>query len=146
MPQLLGQPVHHQIDGGVEIMAVILGVKIGPAQREMHLDHEGMLHRPGVVVPERHVRPDEFQAEMFQALDLLRHIGMDGAAQLDMTRADMNLHKEKLRPGYRNVHAGTLFFLLLLALLAREHWRAETEVEGGLGANCNRPISGSASI
>ena len=90
--ELLGQAVMHEVDGMVEIVAMVFRVDIGSGQREVHLHDEGVLERSLVVVPKRHVRADEVQPEMLQVLDLLGHKGMNRRGQLHVTRTDMDLH------------------------------------------------------
>ena len=110
MAQLLGQPVRDDIDGLVKLMAMVFRVNIGPRQRQVDLDDEGVFERPFVVVPKGDVRADEVQAKMFQAFDFLGHIAMDGWRQLYITGADMYLHMVKLHSRYEHVHRGKNFW------------------------------------
>ena len=92
MAQLLGEAVGHDVDRLVKIMAVVLGMNIRPWQREVHLDHKGMLECAFVVVPQRHVRSDQVQSKMFQTFDLLGHVSVYCRSQLNIAGADVNLH------------------------------------------------------
>ena len=73
-------------------MPVVLAVQIRPAQREMDFDDKSVLRRSRTVMPERDVRPDQIQPEVFKALDFLSHIRMDGRSELNISRTDVNLH------------------------------------------------------
>lgn len=92
MTQLFLEAVRHNINGLVQIMAVIFRVNIGPRKSQMNFDHKSVLGYPRIVVPESNVRPDQVQPEMFQTFDSLRYIRMDGRSQFNITRTDMNLH------------------------------------------------------
>jgi len=58
MAQLLRQTLRHNVDGLIKIMTMVLGVKIRPTHGEMNLDHEGMLERAFIIVPESNMRSD----------------------------------------------------------------------------------------
>jgi len=92
MAQLLRQTLRHNVDGLVKIVAVIFPVDIRPSQSKMHFDHKGMLECSFIVVPKGHMRTDQIQPKVFQTLDLLGDIGMDGGSELHIPWTDMNLH------------------------------------------------------
>ena len=50
MAQLFGEPFGDEVDGLVEIMAVILSVQVRSGQRQMDFDAKGVFHGAGFIV------------------------------------------------------------------------------------------------
>ena len=104
MAQLLGETVRDDIDGLVEIVAVILRMDIRPGDGKVDFDDESVLERALVIVPESDVGSDKAQTEMFQVSDFLRDVGVNGGSQFNITGADMDLHILKLHSAWSAVH------------------------------------------
>jgi len=93
LAKLLLQLVNGQVDGGVEIILGILGMKIGPRNSQVNLDLVIFFLRAVLVVEKNDVRGQDFPADFLKVGNLGGYMGMDGGCELKMTGAEMDLHR-----------------------------------------------------
>ena len=91
MAQLFCQFFGYKVDGRVELMTMILRVKIRARQSQVDLDNKRMLGFP-LVVAYGHMGSDNIGIKVLQMTDFVGHVAVNGCCELDLTRADMNLH------------------------------------------------------
>jgi hypothetical protein len=94
MAELFGKALGNDVNRLIEIVAMILGVKIRPAQGEMNFDNKGVLGCLRAVMPNRDVRPDQIQSKVLKALNFLGNVRMKGRSKLNISWTDVNLHTQ----------------------------------------------------
>jgi hypothetical protein len=93
LPELLGEFARYLVDRGVEVVLGVLGVDVGPGDREVHLDD--MLFGFRLVVEKNHVGGMNAVGELLQMGDFVRNVCVNRCGKSQMSGAKVDLHAKK---------------------------------------------------